>query len=115
MGVISVYASAGDPTWIGPGAQQGGGGAGTGTQWAEGPAIVHQEFSPDRKTREIVSTNVVTGKSRVLWTDHDPAYFTSGSGGGRMVVEPDGKWVELVSDRSGWPHIYVISADSTSE
>ena len=115
MGVISVYASAGDPTWIGPGAQQGGGGAGFGTQWAEGPAVVHQEFSPDRKTREIISTNVVTGQSHVLWTDHDPAYFTSGSGGGRMVVSPDGKWVEFVSDRTGWPHIYVTPSDATSE
>jgi dipeptidyl aminopeptidase/acylaminoacyl peptidase len=111
-----VYASAGDPTWIGPGAQQGGGGSGLGTQWAEGPAIVHQEFSPDRKTREIIATNVVNGQSKVLWTDRDPAYFTLGGGGGaRIAVSPDGKWVEFVSDRTGWPHIYVTRFDAASE
>src|ERR1700749_2893409 len=35
--------------------------------------------------------------------------------GSRSGVLYDGKWVEFVSDRSGWPHIYVISADATSE
>jgi dipeptidyl aminopeptidase/acylaminoacyl peptidase len=85
-----------------------------GTQWGAGPAIVHQEFSPDRKTREIVVTDAVTGQTRVLWKDHDPAYWTP-TGGARMAVSPDGKWLEFVSDRTGWPHIYVIPSNATSE
>lgn len=114
MGVISVYATAGDPTWISSGPAQGGGGNFGGTQWVVGPAIVHQEFSPDRKTREVVVTDVVTGQTRLLWKDHDPAYWTP-TGGARMAASPDGKWVEFVSDRTGWPHIYVIPYDATSE
>jgi dipeptidyl aminopeptidase/acylaminoacyl peptidase len=115
MGVISVYATAGDPTWIATGEATGGGGAfGGGTQWVEGPAIVRQEFSPDHKTRRIEVTNVVDGSTRVLWHDYDPAYITL-TGGARTVASPDGKWVAFVSDRTGWPHIYVIPADATSE
>jgi dipeptidyl aminopeptidase/acylaminoacyl peptidase len=115
MGVISVYATAGDPTWISTGPAQGGGGGNFGgTQWVSGPAIVHQEFSSDRKTREVVVTDVVTGQTRLLWKDHDPAYWTP-TGGARMAASPDGKWIEFVSDRTGWPHIYVTPYDATSE
>jgi dipeptidyl aminopeptidase/acylaminoacyl peptidase len=115
MGVISVYATAADPTWVSSGPAQGGGGGNLGgTQWVVGPAIVHQEFSPDRKTREVVITDVVTGNTRLLWKDHDLAYWTP-TGGARMAASPDGKWVEFVSDRTGWPHTYVIPYDATSE
>lgn len=113
IGIVSVYTPAGEPLWIRTSGGGGGQGMG-GTQWVSGPAIVRQEFSPDRKTREVVVTSATTGESHILWKDHDPAYWTP-TGGARTVASPDGKWIEFVSDRSGWPHIYVIPADATSE
>jgi dipeptidyl aminopeptidase/acylaminoacyl peptidase len=117
MGMISIYATVADPVWISAAAPQGGGGGGgmaVGVQWIDSSQIVHQEFSPDHKTREIVVTDVFTGNSSTLWKDYDAAYSTVG-GGARLAVSPDGKWVEFVSDRTGWPHIYVIPSNATSE
>jgi dipeptidyl aminopeptidase/acylaminoacyl peptidase len=84
-----------------------------GQQWVAGPALLHQELSQDRKTRTIKITSV-DGETRTLWKDYDPAWW-SPSNGPRTVASPDGKWVAFVCDRSGWPHVYVIPSDATSE
>jgi dipeptidyl aminopeptidase/acylaminoacyl peptidase len=107
LGIVSTFL--GDPIWIPSSGENGGGG---GAQWVSGPGIVYQEFSPDRKTRTIKITTV-TGDTRTLWEDHDPAYWTPMSGA-RTIASPDGKLVAFVSDRSGWPHLYVIPSDATS-
>jgi hypothetical protein len=43
----------------------------TDMQWAAGPSIVHEEFSPDYKTMEIKVT-VLSGKTRTIWKDYIP-------------------------------------------
>jgi hypothetical protein len=78
-----------------------------------GPSIVHQEFSEDHKTLEIQITTL-SGETRTLWRDHDSAWI-SPADGAMDVTSPDGKWVAFISDRSGWPHLYVIPTDATSE
>ncbi len=110
LGIVSVFL--GDPVWI-PTTGAGGGGGGVPIQWVAGPAVIHQDFSPDRKTREIKLVSV-KGETRTLWTDHDPAYWTP-TQGARTIASPDGKSIAFVSDRTGWPHVYVIAADATSE
>lgn len=110
LGIVSVFL--GDPVWV-PTLGGGGGGAVGGIQWVAGPAVVHQDFSPDRKTREIKITSV-KGESRILWKDYDSAYWTP-TGGARTLASPDGQWIAFISDRTGWPHLYVIPADATSE
>jgi dipeptidyl aminopeptidase/acylaminoacyl peptidase len=110
LGIVSTYTYMGDPIWI-PSSGEGGGGGGT--QWVTGPALVYQEFSPDHKTRTIKITSV-SGETRTLWKDFDPAYWTPTSGA-RTIASPDGKSVAFVSDRSGWPHLYVIPSDAASE
>jgi dienelactone hydrolase len=108
LGIVSTFL--GDPIWIPSSGENGGAG---GAQWVAGPGIVYQEFSPDRKTRMIKITTVA-GETRTLWKDYDPAYWTPTSGA-RTIASPDGKLVAFVSDRSGWPHLYVIPSDATSE
>jgi dipeptidyl aminopeptidase/acylaminoacyl peptidase len=114
IGIISVFN--GDPVFV-PTAGGGGGGARnaslSGDQWVAGPALLHQELSPDHKTRELKIT-LVSGETHTIWKDHDPAWW-SPSNGPRSVASPDGKWVAFISDRTGWPHIYVIPSDATSE
>jgi dipeptidyl aminopeptidase/acylaminoacyl peptidase len=110
LGIVSVFS--GDPVMI-PSSGGAYGGPGGRVQWGAGPTIVHEEFSGDRKTKELTVTTV-TGQSRVLWKDYDPAWI-SPANGPRMVTSPDGKHIAFVSDRSGWAHVYVIPIDATSE
>ena len=114
IAVITMMGGA--PTMM-PGGGGGGGAAATaGVQWVtgpDGPAILQQETTTDRKTRTIVVTSL-TGVSHILWKDYDPAWW-SPSNGPRTVVSPDGKWVAFVSDRTGWPLVYAIPTNATSE
>ncbi len=109
LGIVSVFS--GDPVLVPT--TTGSFGANARIQWVTGPAIVHQEFSGDRKIRDIKVTNVL-GETRTLWHDYDPTWW-SPVDGTRVVASPDGKYVAFTTDRSGWAHLYVIPADGTSE
>ena len=112
LGIVSVFS--GDPLLI-PTTGGSGGGSYTGgaIQWAAGPVLVHQEFSPDHKTREIVETTA-SGASHTVWKDYDPLFY-SPANGPRTVTSPDGKYIAFISDRTGWAHVYAIPVDATSE
>ena len=109
LGIVSVFY--GDPVFVNT--SGGGGGGGGRSQWVQGPGIVHEEYSGDRKTREIKVTNV-DGTSRTLWKDYDPKWISLANGP-RTVTSPDGKLVGFISDRTGWAHVYVIPYDATAE
>ena len=110
LGIVSVQG--GDPVMLASSAGQRGV-AGGGPQWVTGPAVMHQEMSPDRKTRKIEVTSV-TGETRTIWADYDPAWW-SPSNSPRTVASPDGKWVAFICDRTGWPLVYVIPSDAPAE
>lgn len=110
IGVVSVYAYAAVPTWITVGSRNYGS---TDMQWGAGPSIIHEEFSPDHKTLQIQRTTL-TGETRTLWTDRDDKWI-SPADGAMDVTSTDGKWLAFISDRSGWPHLYVIPTDATAE
>jgi Tol biopolymer transport system component/dienelactone hydrolase len=110
IGVVSVYSYAAEPTWIPVSPRNYGS---TEMQWGAGPSIVHEEFSADHRTMEIKVTSL-DGESRTLWKDHDAAWI-SPADGAMDVTSPDGKWVAFISDRTGWPHLYTIPIDATSE
>jgi dipeptidyl aminopeptidase/acylaminoacyl peptidase len=82
-------------------------------QWAAGPSIVHEEFSADHKTMELKITSL-SGETHTLWKDYDPDWI-SPADGAMDVTSPDGKWVAFISDRTGWPHLYIIPTDASSE
>ena len=110
IGVVSVYDYAAEPMWIPVSARNYGS---TEMQWAAGPSIVHVEYSADHKTMEIKRTSL-DGETHILWKDHDPAWI-SPADGAMDAASPDGKWLAFISDRTGWPHLYVIPVDATSE
>jgi dipeptidyl aminopeptidase/acylaminoacyl peptidase len=110
IGIVSVYS--GDPVFVPSSSGQRGGATG-GPEWVAGPAVMHQELSADRKTRKIEVTSV-SGETRILWKDYDPAWW-SPSNSPKTVASPDGKWIAFISDRTGWPLVYVIPGDATSE
>ena len=115
LGIVSVFS--GDPVLIPSTGGAGVGGANAGAfQWATGsigPVVVHQEFSPDHKHRELVET-IPSGASHSIWQETDPL-FVSPADGPRTVTSPDGKMIAFISDRTGWAHVYVTSVDATSE
>jgi dipeptidyl aminopeptidase/acylaminoacyl peptidase len=107
LGIVSVFTA--DPVMI----PTSGGGGGGRIQWVAGPAVVREEFSGDRKMREIKITNT-SGETHTVWKDYDPRWWSLANGP-RTVTSPDGKYIALMSDRSGWAHLYVIPSDATSE
>jgi len=110
IGMVSVFY--GDPVMMPSSGGAYGGGA-AGFQWVTGPALVHEEYSGDRKNRQIEVTSV-TGETRTVWKDYDPLWISLADGP-RTVASPDGKTIAFISDRSGWAHLYVIPFDATSE
>jgi len=114
--LLSIYG--GEATVLqgtGGGEVRGGGGIG-GVQWVTGPAgpqALLQVFSADRKTREI-KVYALSGESHTIWKDYDPAWW-SPSNSPRTVVSPDGRWVAFICDRTGWPLVYALPTDATSE
>jgi Tol biopolymer transport system component len=112
IGIVGVFS--GDAVLI-PTSGGGGAGAFAGSEslWVAGPALVHQEYSQDRKTRWIKVTTP-DGESRTLWKDYDPKWISLANGP-RTVASPDGKWIAFISDRTGWAHLYVLPADAKSE
>jgi dipeptidyl aminopeptidase/acylaminoacyl peptidase len=115
-GVMSIYGGE-EVTLSGSGGLAGGSAAaGGGVQWVTGPkgtGILQQVLSADRKTREIKVTTL-SGESHTIWKDYDPAWW-SPSNSPRTVVSPDGKWVAFICDRTGWPLVYAMPTDATSE
>ncbi len=111
LGIVSVFY--GDPVLL---PTSGGGFGGGRAQWVQGPAgpaVVHEEYSGDRKSRDIKIT-ATNGDTRTVWHDFDPAWISLANGP-RTVASPDGKQIAFISDRTGWAHLYVIPANATSE
>jgi dipeptidyl aminopeptidase/acylaminoacyl peptidase len=111
LGIVSVFS--GDPVLIPTSGVATGSAGGGPIAWAGGPVLVHQEFSPDHKTREIVETTPA-GVSHTVWKETDPKFY-SPADGPRTVTSPDGKYIAFISDHTGWAHVYVIPAKATSE
>ena len=85
-----------------------GGGFGA-RRWLDASHFIAERTSPDYKKR---TTSVVTtagGEPRVLH-EEVAEKFWSITGDPGAQPSPDGKWVEFVSDRDGWDHVYVMSA-----
>ena len=110
IGIISVFAYAAEPTWIPIETRNYGS---TPMQWTANSSILHEEFSADHRTLEIQVTSP-KGVTRTLWRDHDDKWI-SPADGAEDVASPDGKYLAFISDRSGWPHLYVIPTDASSE
>ncbi|MEX2528229.1 MAG: prolyl oligopeptidase family serine peptidase [Gemmatimonadota bacterium] len=106
LGIVSVRG--GDPIWV---PLQGSAGS---VQWTADGSLLFQETSADRKTRWIRVFTPGEGV-RTLWTDYDPAWWSVTGRDSRTVVSPDGSQVAFVSDRTGWPHVYVMPVSATSE
>jgi len=84
--------------------------------WSEdGTRAILQGRSADNKDRWILALDSATGKTRVLFSDHDDAWINVGGGGGGGFGGPppygwmkDDKSIYFLSEKSGYSHLYTV-------
>ena len=79
--------------------------------WSEdGTRAVMMARSADNKDRWILSLDAATGKTRVLVAQHDDAWI-NGPGSNTLGWMKDDRDVYFQSERDGFSHLYVVSAE----
>jgi dipeptidyl aminopeptidase/acylaminoacyl peptidase len=78
-------------------------------RWIDPTRIVLERFSLDYRGREILLANVLTGGVANLRREHDDKWWSLSYLGAEPRPSPDGKWVAVLSDESGWDSLYLIS------
>jgi len=86
--------------------------------WSEdGARAVLVGRSADNKDRWIFALDLATGKTRVIFSDHDDAWVNAGGGGGPFGGNPGLGWMKddhsiyFLSEKSGYSHLYTVSYD----
>jgi dipeptidyl aminopeptidase/acylaminoacyl peptidase len=86
--------------------------------WSEdGARAVLVGRSADNKDRWIFALDISTGKTRVIFSDHDDAWVNAGGGGGPFGGNPGLGWMKddhslyFLSEKSGYSHLYTVSYD----
>ena len=79
--------------------------------WSEdGSKAVLAARSADNKDRWILALDPATGKTRVLFADHDDAWL-NGPGAQTLGWLKDNQSVYFQSERDGWSHLYTVGFD----
>ncbi|HEU0123019.1 MAG TPA: S9 family peptidase [Bryobacteraceae bacterium] len=82
-------------------------GEGSGPVWSPGSGeILVHSVSQDRKKGTYRIYSAATGKARTLYEERDERWVAQSF----YCWSPDGKWVALTSDRTGYIHLYRIPA-----
>ena len=87
----------------------GSGGGFGGRRWLDASHFLVERTSADYKKRTTSVVATAGGEPKVLH-EEVAEKFWSITGDPGAQPSPDGKWVEFVSDRDGWDHIYVMPA-----
>ena len=104
LGVVDL--EGGDPIWMDTGekdaylARAG---------WTPAGEVWAQRLNRDQNILDLVVANPETGTSRVLVTDEDPAWINIRDD---LFFLTDGRFL-WTSERDGWRHLYLYSADGT--
>lgn len=84
-------------------------------RWLDAARLVFQEVSPDYRTRSVMLADLRDGSLRPLHRTEDEKWWSLAYLGAEPRPSPDGEWVALVDDSSGWDRLVVVSvADGTS-
>ncbi|HYP53971.1 MAG TPA: DPP IV N-terminal domain-containing protein, partial [Pyrinomonadaceae bacterium] len=80
-------------------------------QWSEdGKYAAMLARSTDNKDRWVLLLDPATGKTRVLFNEHDEAW-TNGPGAFTLGWMPDNRRVYFQSERDGFAHLYTVAAE----
>ncbi len=78
-------------------------------RWLDTARLVFQEVSPDYRTRSVVLADLRDGSLRTLHRTEDEKWWSLNYLGAEPRPSPDGEWVALVDDSSGWDQLVVVS------
>ena len=78
-------------------------------RWLGAARLIFQEVSPDYRTRSVVLADLRDGSLRTLHKTEDEKWWSLGYLGAEPRPSPDGEWVALVDDASGWHQLLVVS------
>jgi dipeptidyl aminopeptidase/acylaminoacyl peptidase len=80
--------------------------------WSDdGTKAVLQARSADNKDRWVLALDPATGKTRVIFADHDDAWVNS-PGGFQLGWMKDNNRVYFLSERDGYSHLYTAAFDN---
>jgi dipeptidyl aminopeptidase/acylaminoacyl peptidase len=77
--------------------------------WLDASRLLVQRVTEDNRTRELSVTDTRSGRTNVIYREHDPRFWSLAYVASTPVPSPDGRRVAFVSDRDGWDHLYVLS------
>lgn len=102
--------------WVAPVVRNGvsrriaaGAGAVSSPRWVDTARLLFQEVAPDVRTRSVVLADLRDGSLRPLHVTQDEKWWSLNYLGGEPRPSPDGEWVALVDDSSGWDQMVVVS------
>lgn len=104
---LAVIASTGGPVrriGVTPGTE-------SAPRWLDAARLVFQRVTADFTTREIVVARIATGETTVVHRDVDEKWWSLTYLNPEPVPSPDGRLIAFVSDRSGWDHAWIVSAE----
>jgi dipeptidyl aminopeptidase/acylaminoacyl peptidase len=85
-------------------------------EWSEdGTRAFLVARAADNKDRWLLALDPATGKTRVLFTEHDDAWVAGGGGGGAGFAPVTTGWMKndrdiyFLSERDGYNHLYAVS------
>ena len=84
-------------------------------RWLDAARLVFQQTAADARTRSVQLSDLRDGSVRVLHTAADERWWSLNYLGAEPRPSPDGAWVALVDDSTGWDRLLVVSvADGTA-
>jgi dipeptidyl aminopeptidase/acylaminoacyl peptidase len=77
-------------------------------QWLDAARLLVHRVAEDNRTRELLLADVPSGRTRLLYREVDPVFWSLGFVAPDPSVSPDGRYAAFVSDRDGWDHLYIV-------
>ena len=78
-------------------------------RWLDAARLIFQEVSPDYRTRSVMLADLRDGSLKTLHQTEDEKWWSLNYLGAEPRPSPDGAWVALVDDSSGWDQLVVVS------
>jgi dipeptidyl aminopeptidase/acylaminoacyl peptidase len=77
----------------------------------DGKSILYEEYTTDRKSRDILVAETDSGTTQLRYSEHDEKWIRGG--GLQCLWAGGGGFILFTSERDGWNHLYSMKGDSS--